>query len=67
MRRFGRGDGLLKLLLQYGYPAGKPLRCGDDHTLSTEAVTPLIWALGQTGSGVSDSVILELLNTGQLG
>lgn len=67
MRRFPHGKELIQLLLNFGYPAGDTLLVNDGNTLNTEAVTPVIWALGQPKPGVSDEVILELLSRDESG
>jgi ankyrin repeat protein len=61
MHRFKHGENLIRLLLDHGYPPGESTRSGDHDNARAEFVTPLIWALGQPGPGVSDKVILELL------
>ncbi|KAI4949399.1 hypothetical protein J4E91_005138 [Alternaria rosae] len=67
MHRFGQGVGLIRLLLEHGYPAGQTLRSGERDSGNSEPVTPVIWALGQPEEGVSDDVILTLLKSGQSG
>jgi len=67
MHRFSQGVGLMKLLLDHGYPAGQTIRSGERVNMNTEPVTPVIWALGQPGDGISDDVILMLLDYGQSG
>jgi hypothetical protein len=62
MYRFKHGENLIRLLLDHNYPPGEPTRSGDHDSARSEFVTPLIWALGQPGLGVSDKVILELLS-----
>ncbi|KAJ4305134.1 hypothetical protein N0V90_000664 [Kalmusia sp. IMI 367209] len=66
MHRFGRGAGLVRLLLDHGYPPGQTIQSEDGDTKEAQVVTPLIWALGQPSPGVSDEVILELLEEGKL-
>jgi len=67
MYRFSRGEQLLRLLLDHGYPAGQTIHSGEGVSMNTEPVTPVIWALGQPGDGISDDVVLMLLEYGQSG
>ncbi|KAF2673468.1 hypothetical protein BT63DRAFT_157442 [Microthyrium microscopicum] len=65
MRRFPNGKGLLRLLLEHGYPAGDTIIAKGGHNVNSEAVTPLIWALAQPDKFISDTVILALLEEGE--
>jgi hypothetical protein len=61
MQRFPRGDGLIRLLIEYGYPAGDISVRPSGRYERKEAVTPVIWALEKAERRVSDNVILSLL------
>jgi hypothetical protein len=67
MRRFSQGEGLIRLLLDHGYPAGQTMRSGEIDYRTTEPVTPIIWALGQSKGGISDDIILALLEASSPG
>jgi hypothetical protein len=67
MRRYKHGDGLIRLLLEHGFSAGQTLRCGDESSMNSGPVTPVIWALGQPRPWISDDVILTLLKEEQRG
>jgi hypothetical protein len=46
MYRFSRGEGLIRLLLDHGYPAEQTIRRGEGDCMNTEPDTPIIWAQG---------------------
>lgn len=67
IRRFPRGERLIRLLLDHQYPPGNTTVRRGSYSVNAEAVTPVIWALEQSKPRVSDNVILELLKEGKEG
>jgi hypothetical protein len=68
LRKFPRGSGeLVKLLLDYGCPAGTTQTLKPKLKYEAEPLTPLVWCLHQPRPGISDAIVLKLLEKGEEG